>query len=106
MLAEAVEVDVLHEDHLVVVFLEHRLVQDLARILVIAAQQELERCGDAGRRAAQPLARRILAELLQQALDQTLDSAHAPGSSPAYSTALFSVSTSLTRSRATGSSRP
>src|SRR4029434_7855648 len=43
MLAEAVEIDVLHDDHLAVVDREEGVVEDVVDVGVVAARQELER---------------------------------------------------------------
>ena len=99
VLAEAVEVDVLHDHHLVVADVEERVVEDLPGILRVAGAEEAHRLGDADRRAQQAVAAGVLAELLQQLRDQGLDRiavAFAHSSSP-YTKELRLVSTTRTR---------
>jgi hypothetical protein len=72
VLAEAVKVDVLHDDHLAVVDGEQRVVQDLVDVGVVAAGEELERFLDAFGRVQQPLAARVFAELGKQLPDERL----------------------------------
>ena len=63
VLAETVEADVLRDDHLVVLLLEDRPVEELVDILRVAAREKSERFRDALGRPAEPLAIGILAEL-------------------------------------------
>jgi hypothetical protein len=72
VLAEAVELDVLDDHHLVVGDVEEGVVQDLVRVLVIAPGQEAQRLRDAARRADQAVAARALAQLLEDRLHQRL----------------------------------
>ena len=72
MLAQAVEVDVLDDDHLAVVDGEQRVVDHRVDVRLVSAGEKLERLFDPLRRVDQPLALRILAELRQQPPDQIL----------------------------------
>src|SRR5262249_27556860 len=65
--------DVLDEHHLVVALLEHRIVQDLDGILVIARREEPHRARDTCRCLLETLALRILAELGEHRRDCQLD---------------------------------
>src|SRR5262249_50360158 len=73
VLAEAVEVDVLHDHHLVVGDREERIVQDRHRVLLVALREEAQRARDARRRPREPFAAGLLAELLQELRDARLD---------------------------------
>src|SRR5262245_34749728 len=72
VLAEAVEIDVLHDDHLAVVDREERIVENAVDIGAVAAREELERFLNALWSPDQPLASRVLAQLDQQLLDEIL----------------------------------
>jgi tetratricopeptide (TPR) repeat protein len=63
VLAEAVEVDVLDDHHLVIIDGEQRAVETASMSASVAARQEAQRLLDALRRVEQPLARRVLPEL-------------------------------------------
>ena len=66
MLAQAVEVDVLDDHHLVIIDSEQCVVEHRVDVGGVAARQELQRLLDALRRVEQPLAGRIFAELGEQ----------------------------------------
>ena len=101
MLTEAVEVDVLDEDHLVVLLVgEDGLVQDLFQVPLVPRGEEAEHLGDPLRGLLQPLAVGVLPDLTQELLDQLLHSRPSAAPGP-HSKRLFSVST-----RATRQSRP
>jgi hypothetical protein len=70
VLAEAVEVDVLDEHHLVVGHLEERVVEDRVRILRVALGEEAQRLRHPLGGALQAVARGVLAELLEQRVDE------------------------------------
>jgi MFS family permease len=72
VLAQAVEVDILDDHHLVVIDGEERVVQHLVDVGVIAAGQKAQGLLDARRRAKQTLTVWILAELGEQGTDQLL----------------------------------
>ena len=72
VLAQAVEVDVLHDHHLVIIDREERVVHDGVDVGGIAARQEPERFLDPFGGVAEPLARRVLAKLRQQLPDDFL----------------------------------
>ena len=57
MFAEAVEVDVLHDHHLVIIDSEQRVVERGIDVGRVAARQKAKRLLDSLRRVAQPLAR-------------------------------------------------
>jgi hypothetical protein len=63
VLAEAVELDVPDDDHLVALLLEDRLVQDLLEAHRVAPGQEPDRRGGAGGGLREALAGRVLSEL-------------------------------------------
>ncbi len=65
VLAEREDVDVADDDHLVVLLVENRLVDQRRQVGLVALREEEKRVGGALRRLEQALARRILAELLQ-----------------------------------------
>ena len=73
VLAEAVEVDVAHEDHLVTGHREAGVVQDVVDVAPVPARQEAQRSRDALGRSDQALARRVFADLRQQELDRLAD---------------------------------
>ena len=70
VLAEAVEVDVAHQHHLVVVDVEQRTRQDLARILRVALREEAQRLGRTRWCSRETFAAGIFSQLLQQSLHQ------------------------------------
>ena len=70
MLAQTIEVDVLHDDHLVVVHREERVVEHFVDVGAVAAGQKRERLLDALRSTHQPLASRVFPELNQQLANQ------------------------------------
>ena len=72
MLAEAVEIDVLHDDHFAIVHREQRIVEDRIDIGVVAAGEELQRFLDALRSPDEPLSSRVLAELDQELPNEIL----------------------------------
>jgi hypothetical protein len=72
MLAQAVEIDVLHDDHLVIVDREQSVVQYFVDVGAVAAGQKRERLLNARRRTNQPLASRVFPELSQQLANQIL----------------------------------
>jgi hypothetical protein len=98
MFANRIYVDVLHHDHLVVLFGEECLVEDLVGVLLIARRQILPGLGHSGRRLVEALARRVLADLLQELTDQVFHVGHL-AAQPRYSKVLLSVSTTATRRR-------
>jgi len=69
MLAQGVELDVLDENHLVIIFLEERLGQDFLRVQRIPVRQELVRFGHAFRRFQQTLPLRVFPDVGQDATD-------------------------------------
>jgi hypothetical protein len=79
VLAQAVEADVLHQDHLVVADVEQGAVQKLGGILRVALGQEAVRLGDPLGRALEAVSLRVLAELEQDRLHVLFDGvAHVP----------------------------
>jgi len=66
VLAEAVEVDVLDDDHLAILDREQRVVQHLVDVSVIPAGEELQGFLDPRRRVHQPLAIGIFPERRQK----------------------------------------
>src|SRR5207244_2989520 len=72
VLAETIEVDVLDDDHLVVIDREQCAVQDLVDVGIVSIRQKFQRLLDAFRRIQQPLAARVLSELRQQLPDELL----------------------------------
>src|SRR5260370_12022310 len=70
--AETEELDILHDDHLVVSHAKRRAVQNMIQVLMITAGQVLERFLEALRRLAQPFAIRIFP-------DNLYDLAHVAG---------------------------
>src|SRR5580704_12464249 len=74
MLAQGIEIQILAQDHfLVVFFAEQRAVDRFLGILRIAAGQELVRLGDAGGSAFEPLAIRVFADLTQDDPDRIFE---------------------------------
>jgi hypothetical protein len=73
VLAEAVDLDVAHDDHVVEVRLEHRAVEHLPRRLPVAAGQKRQGLGHPFRRDLQPFALGVLAEFDQQLPHQPRD---------------------------------
>src|SRR5438309_1216469 len=71
--AQREEVDVLHDDHLVIVFDEQRVVQDVLDFLFVPGGEILQRGGDAFRRLRQALALYVLAQFVQKLLDELFD---------------------------------
>ena len=69
MLAQAVEVDVPDDDHLVIIDREQCAVEDVLDVRVVPARQELEGLLNPFRRVEQSFAAGILAELSQQLSD-------------------------------------
>ena len=72
VLAHAVEIDVLDDDHLAVVNGEQRVVEHLVDIRAVATRQKPQRLLDAQRRARQTLAVGVFAQLVQQLADEIL----------------------------------
>ena len=70
VLAQAVEVDVLDDDHLAVIDGEQRAVEDVVDVRVVAAGQEFEGLFDPFRRVHEPFAGRIFPEFGQQLSNQ------------------------------------
>src|SRR4029077_10486341 len=70
VLAQAVEVDVLDDDHLVVVDGEQGIVEHGVDVRVVPARQESERLLDPCRRPEQPFAIRVFAKLHQEPRDE------------------------------------
>jgi hypothetical protein len=70
VLAEAVELDVLHQHHLGHVLGEHALADDFGRALILALRQLAQRPRDALGRARESFARGILADLDEQLADE------------------------------------
>ena len=66
VLAQAVEVDVLHDHHLAVIDGEQRVVEDFVDVHAVAAREELEGLLDALRGVQQPFAAGIFSELGQE----------------------------------------
>src|SRR5687767_8702848 len=95
VLAEAREVDVLDDHHLIVVLDEQRVVEDLVHALRIAGREVPQRLLDSLRRLGQAFTVRVFTELLQQLLDELGDHSL----SPRYSKRFFAVSTTDTRCR-------
>ena len=73
VLAQAVELDVLHDHHAARGLGEERLVDHLFRVRAVAMGEECERLRHAQRRPDEPFARRVLAELHQELPDQQFD---------------------------------
>ena len=72
VLAQAVEVDVLDDHHLVIIDGEQRVVEHLVDVGAVPAGQKLVRLLHPLRRVAQSFARRIFAEVRQQLRDRVL----------------------------------
>ena len=72
VLAQAVEIDVLHDHHLAVVDGEQGVVEHFVDVHVVAAREELEGLFDALRGIQQPLAARIFSELGKELPDELL----------------------------------
>ena len=70
VLAQAVEVDVLHDHHLAVVDGEQRIVEHGVDVRVVSARQESERLLDPCRRPEQPFAIRVFAKLHEEPRDE------------------------------------
>ena len=68
MLTERIELDVLHDNHLLVVFMEHRRAQNRLGVEVVAIGEEEHGLGDALRALEQSLAFGILAQELEDGL--------------------------------------
>jgi hypothetical protein len=83
MLAQAVEVGVLDEDHLVVADVEEGVVEDVDRILFVALRQEAHGLGVAMRGAGEAVPGGILAQLLQDGFDVALEGVARVGQSGA-----------------------
>src|SRR5205085_8433035 len=62
VLTQAVELDIAHHDHLVVLGLEQRTADNLARVLPVAGGKKRHRAGDAVRRPDQAVALSVLAQ--------------------------------------------
>jgi hypothetical protein len=79
VLAQAEEIDIRHDHHLIVLHFKQRVVEHLIRILSITARQEAPRAFETVRRPAQAVSLRILSDLFKHCLDQVfhqrLDSA-------------------------------
>src|SRR5262249_44975660 len=73
MLTERVELDVLHNHHVVVLFHENGIVQDRLHILTVSLGKEPERLCRALGGGAQPLSGGILADRLQESRKMRLD---------------------------------
>src|SRR5437867_13204362 len=73
MLAERKKVDVLHDDHLVVLLDEHGAVQNVLHVLAIARREVAQRLLHALGSLVEALALHVLAQLLQELGDQTRD---------------------------------
>ena len=73
MLAQAVELDVLHDDHAVGLLREDRVVDQLYGVDAIAGGEESQRGRDALRSTHEALALRILADLEQELADERFD---------------------------------
>jgi hypothetical protein len=69
MLAQAVEVDIPDDDHLVIINCEQRAVENVLDVRLVPARQELEGLLNPFRRVAQSFTARILPELGQQPFD-------------------------------------
>ncbi len=82
VLAESEEGDVLHHDHLVVVFVVEARLQELSRVLPEAREELLVHLGDPARRAAEPLPPGVLADGLDDRPDGLLDGALVHGTPP------------------------
>src|SRR6266542_1823738 len=104
--AQTVEVDVLDDHHLVVLFGEQGLVEHVVDILALPGGQVPVGLGHSRRRPLESLARGILADFLQQVTDQPFERRvpfiggfhHCPlTSSPRYSNTLLAVSITATR---------
>ncbi len=89
MLTEAEVVDVLHDDHFVVVLDEERVIEHVLHVRVVPGRQIAERLLDTFWRARESLALGILTELLEELLDKlgdhTASLAHPPCRSLAVS---------------------
>jgi len=73
VLAKAVELDVLHDDHAIGLLRKDRVVDQLYRIDAVAGGEESQ-CGrDALRSTREALALRILADLEQELADERFD---------------------------------
>jgi hypothetical protein len=68
--AQAVELDVLDEDHLGAVFVENAVADDLIDVLLHALRELEPRSFDSLGRPQQPSARRIFTDLRQQIADE------------------------------------
>src|SRR6266576_3256531 len=94
VLAEAEELDILHDDHLVIGHAERRTIQDMIQVQVVTAGQILERFLETLRRFAQPFP-----IVIQQNFFGWLGHRWFPSTlSPAYSKLLFAVSWTRMRS--------
>jgi hypothetical protein len=69
VLAERVELDILHEDHLIVIFGEDGTVQDVCRGLGGAGRQEREGLGHTLRGLEEAFPQRVLADGVQKSRD-------------------------------------
>src|ERR1039458_6189710 len=72
MLAEREDLDVLYDDHLVVVLVKERTAQDFGRILAVALGEEAHRLLDALRRGLQAVAAGVFAQAAQNLADDLL----------------------------------
>jgi hypothetical protein len=72
MLAEAVHVQVPHDDHLVVRHREQRAVDQFVDVGRVTARQELKRISHAARRLEQPFACGVFAQPRQELPDKVL----------------------------------
>ena len=66
VLAEAVDLHVADDDHLVVLCLVEGVANDVARVDGVTASEERERAGDPVRRIAQAVAARVFAQLREK----------------------------------------
>src|SRR4029453_9219159 len=73
VLAERVEVDVLHHDHLGVLLVEQGAVDDGPRVLLVAPRAVWERARHALRRLHEPLAAGLGVDLTEQLRDDRLE---------------------------------
>src|SRR6476660_10000669 len=65
MLAQRINFDVAHDDHLLVFLAKHGRAQDFGRVQTVTVREELQRFCSALGRFGKPLALRIFSQLLQ-----------------------------------------
>src|SRR6266436_4611842 len=97
MLTEAEVVDVLHDDHFVVVLDEERVIEHVLHVRVVPGRQIAERLLDTFWCARESLALGILTELLEELLDKLRDHTASLAHPPCWSLA---VSWTVTRQSA------